>query len=179
MLSPKRVKWRKQQKGKMRGRAEGGSGGLLHFGEFGLQAAECGRITARQLEAARVAMTRHVKRGGNIWLRIFPHKPLTKKPAETRMGSGKGGVEEWAAVIKPGRIVFEMAGVPQVEAFEALRLASHKLPLKFKLINKTMEAQAIAKRIAGRKSTKLAAAAAGKTAAPKAAKAAPSAAAAK
>jgi large subunit ribosomal protein L16 len=136
MLAPKRVKWRKQQKGKNRGRAEAGSGGLLHFGEFGLQASEPGRITARQLEAARVAMTRHVKRGGNIWLRIFPHKPITKKAAETRMGSGKGNVEEWAAVIKPGRIVFEMAGVPQVEAFEALRLAAHKLPLKFKLINK-------------------------------------------
>lgn len=146
MLTPKRVKWRKQAKGKMRGRAEKGSGGTLFFGEFGLQASECGRITAKQIEAARVAMTRHVKRGGNIWVRIFPHKPITKKPAETRMGSGKGGVEEWAAVIKPGRIVFEMAGVPQVEAFEALRLAAHKLPLKFKLINKEMEAQALSRR---------------------------------
>ncbi len=146
MLAPKRVKWRKVAKGKMRGRAEAGSGGMLHFGEFGLQAAECGKITARQLEAARVAMTRSVKRGGNIWTRIFPNKPLTKKPAETRMGSGKGGVEEWAAVIKPGRIVFEMAGVPQKEAFEALRLASHKLPLKFKLINKQIEAKAQAVR---------------------------------
>jgi len=148
MLTPKRVKWRKQAKGKMRGRAEKGSGGTLFFGEFGLQASECGRITAKQIEAARVAMTRHVKRGGNIWVRIFPHKPITKKPAETRMGSGKGGVEEWAAVIKPGRIVFEMAGVPQVEAFEALRLAAHKLPLKFKLINKQMEIQALARRMA-------------------------------
>lgn len=143
MLTPKRVKWRKQAKGKNRGRAEAGSGGTLFFGEFGLQAAECGRITAKQIEAARVAMTRHVKRGGNIWVRIFPHKPITKKPAETRMGSGKGGVEEWAAMIKPGRIVFEMAGVTQVEAFEALRLAAHKLPLKFKLINKDIEAKAI------------------------------------
>lgn len=142
MLTPKRVKWRKQAKGKMRGRAEAGSGGLLHFGEFGLQAAECGRITAKQIEAARVAMTRHVKRGGNIWVRIFPHKPVTKKAAETRMGSGKGNVEEWVAVIKPGRIVFEMGGVPQVEAFEALRLAMHKLPLKFKMINKEIEAKA-------------------------------------
>ena len=142
MLTPKRVKWRKQAKGKMRGRAEAGSGGLLHFGEFGLQASECGRITAKQIEAARVAMTRHVKRGGNIWVRIFPHKPITKKAAETRMGSGKGNVEEWAAVIKPGRIVFEMGGVPQVEAFEALRLAAHKLPLKFKMINKEIEAKA-------------------------------------
>ncbi len=146
MLTPKRVKWRKQSKGKNRGRAEKGSGGTLFFGEFGLQAAECGRITAKQIEAARVAMTRHVKRGGNIWVRIFPHKPITKKPAETRMGSGKGNVEEWAAMIKPGRIVFEMAGIPQNEAFEALRLASHKLPLKFKLINKDIEAKAIAKR---------------------------------
>ncbi len=153
MLTPKRVKWRKQAKGKMRGRAEAGSGGLLHFGEFGLQASECGRITAKQIEAARVAMTRHVKRGGNIWVRIFPHKPITKKPAETRMGSGKGNVEEWAAVIKPGRIVFEMGGIPQNEAFEALRLAAHKLPLKFKLINKQIEAVNVAKRIAARKTT--------------------------
>ncbi len=148
MQIPKRVAWRKQQKGKNRGRAEAGSGGLLHFGEFGLQAAECGRITAKQIEAARVAMTRHVKRGGSIWVRIFPHKPITKKAAETRMGSGKGNVEEWAAMIKPGRIIFEMAGVPQNEAFEALRLASHKLPLQFKMINKKMEADAIAKKTA-------------------------------
>lgn len=158
MLTPKRVKWRKQAKGKNRGRAIAGSGGALFFGEFGLQAAECGRITAKQLEAARVAMTRHVKRGGNIWVRIFPHKPVTKKPAETRMGSGKGGVEEWAAVIKPGRIIFEMAGIPQNEAFEALRLAAHKLPLKFKLINKQIEAAAIAKR-AGKSAATTAAAA--------------------
>lgn len=148
MQTPKRVKWRKQQKGKNRGVAIAGSGGMLHFGEFGLQAAECGRITAKQIEAARVAMTRHVKRGGNIWVRIFPHKPITKKPAETRMGSGKGGVEEWAAMIKPGRIVFEMAGVAQAEAFEALRLAAHKLPMKFKLINKQMEANTVAKKAA-------------------------------
>lgn len=137
MMTPKRVKWRKQQKGKMRGLAD--RGGTLFFGEFGLQSIECGKITSKQLEAARVAMTRHVKRGGNIWVRIFPHKPITKKPAETRMGSGKGNVEEWAAVIKPGRIIFEMAGVPQNEAFEALRLASHKLPLKFKCVNKQTE----------------------------------------
>lgn len=148
MQIPKRVKWRKQQKGKMRGLAIAGSGGMLHFGEFGLQAAECGRITAKQIEAARVAMTRHVKRGGNIWVRIFPHKPITKKAAETRMGSGKGNVEEWAAVIKPGRIIFEMAGVPQNEAFEALRLASHKLPLQFKLINRKMEQEAVMKKAA-------------------------------
>jgi large subunit ribosomal protein L16 len=148
MQIPKRVKWRKQQKGKNRGQAIAGSGGQLHFGEFGLQATECGKITAKQIEAARVAMTRHVKRGGNIWVRIFPHKPITKKAAETRMGSGKGNVEEWAAVIKPGRIIFEMAGVPQTEAFEALRLASHKLPLQFKLINRAMEADALAKKAA-------------------------------
>jgi large subunit ribosomal protein L16 len=165
MLTPKRVKWRKQAKGKMRGRAEKGSGGTLFFGEFGLQAAECGRITAKQIEAARVAMTRHVKRGGNIWVRIFPHKPVTKKPAETRMGSGKGGVEEWVSVIKPGRIVFEMAGVPQAEAFEALRLAAHKLPLKFKLINKTMEAQAAA-RLTATRAAKIAKKAGTATAAP-------------
>jgi large subunit ribosomal protein L16 len=171
MLAPKRVKWRKVAKGKMRGRAEAGSGGMLHFGEFGLQAAECGKITARQLEAARVAMTRSVKRGGNIWTRIFPNKPLTKKPAETRMGSGKGGVEEWAAVIKPGRIVFEMSGVPQVEAFEALRLASHKLPLKFKLINKEIEgkAQAIRAKKSAANAVKNATARAGKAAPAKAA----------
>lgn len=152
MLAPKRVKWRKQQKGKMRGRAD--RGGTLFFGEFGLQATECGRINSKQLEAARVAMTRSVKRGGNIWVRIFPHKPITKKPAETRMGSGKGGVEEWAAVIKPGRIIFEMAGVTQAEAFEALRLAAHKLPMKFKCISKDSEAKAIARLTADRAAKK-------------------------
>lgn len=137
MLSPKRVKWRKVAKGKMRGRAD--RGGTLHFGEFGLQATECGRITARQLEAARVAMTRSVKRGGNIWVRIFPNKPITKKAAETRMGSGKGNVEEWAAVIKPGRILFEMAGITRAEAFQALKLANAKLPLHCKPIDKSAE----------------------------------------
>jgi len=138
MLAPKRVKWRKQQKGKMRGQAD--RGGTLFFGEFGLQATECGRITSRQIEAARVAMTRYVKRGGKIWVRIFPHKSITKKPAETRMGSGKGNVEEWAAVIKPGRILFEMDGIPQTEAFEALRLANNKLPIHCKAVNKKTEA---------------------------------------
>lgn len=138
MLAPKRVKWRKQQKGKMRGQAD--RGGTLFFGEFGLQATECGRITSRQIEAARVAMTRYVKRGGKIWVRIFPHKSITKKPAETRMGSGKGNVEEWAAVIKPGRILFEMDGIPQSEAFEALRLANNKLPIHCKAVNKKTEA---------------------------------------
>src|SRR5579884_1784898 len=140
MLSPKRVIWRKVQKGKMRGRAD--RGGTLHFGEFGLQAVECGRITSKQLEAARVAMTRSVKRGGRIWIRIFPDKPITKKAAETRMGSGKGNVEWWAAVIKPGRIIFEMDGVTKAEAYEALRLANNKLPVKCKPMSKESEALA-------------------------------------
>src|SRR6478609_8818027 len=140
MLAPKRVKWRKMQKGRMRGKAD--RGGTLYFGSFGLQATECGRITSKQIEASRVAMTRYVKRGGKIWIRVFPDKSITKKPAETRMGSGKGNVEEWAAVIKPGRIIFEMDGIPQSEAFEALRLANHKLPLHCKPINKDMEAKA-------------------------------------
>ena len=141
MLAPKRVKWRKHQKGKMRGKAD--RGGTLFFGQFGLQAQECGRITSKQIEASRVAMTRYVKRGGKIWIRVFPDKAITKKAAETRMGSGKGNVEEWAAVIKPGRIIFEMDGIPQVEAFEALRLANNKLPLKAKPISKASEALAV------------------------------------
>jgi large subunit ribosomal protein L16 len=137
MLSPKRVIWRKQQKGKMRGRAD--RGGTLFFGDFGLQATQCGRINSKQLEAARVAMTRSVKRGGRIWIRIFPNKAITKKAAETRMGSGKGNVEEWAAVIKPGRIIFEMNGVTKAEAFEALRLANNKLPVNCKPMSKESE----------------------------------------
>ena len=132
MLAPKRVKWRKHQKGRMCGKADRGAD--LFFGDFGLQAVNCGRITSKQIEAARVAMTRYVKRGGKIWIRIFPDKSITKKAAETRMGSGKGNVEEWAAVIKPGRIIFEMNGIPKSEAFEALRLANHKLPVKCKPI---------------------------------------------
>ncbi len=140
MLSPKRVKWRKQQKGNMRGRAV--RGGTLHFGEFGLQALECGRINSKQLEAARVAMTRFTKRGGNVWIRIFPDKPITKKAAETRMGSGKGSVEEWAAVIKPGRIIFEMSGISREDAFQALRLANYKLPIKSRPIDKETEKRA-------------------------------------
>jgi large subunit ribosomal protein L16 len=140
MLSPKKVKWRKQQKGKMRGVAD--RGGSLFFGSFGLQATECGRISSRQIEASRVAMTRYVKRGGKIWIRIFPDKPITKKPAETRMGSGKGNVEEWVAVIKPGRIIFEMDGIAEPEAFEALRLANNKLPIHCKAISKATEALA-------------------------------------
>src|ERR1051326_5203213 len=140
MLAPKRVKWRKHQKGKMRGKAD--RGGTLFFGNYGLQATECGRITSKQIEASRVAMTRYVKRGGKIWIRVFPNKALTKKPAETRMGSGKGNVEEWCAVIKPGRIIFEMDGIPQNEAFEALRLANNKLPIHCKPISKETEALA-------------------------------------
>ena len=149
MLSPKRVKWRKHQKGKMRGRAD--RGGSLFFGEFGLKAMECGKITSKQIEASRVAMTRYVKRGGQIWVRVFPDKSITKKPAETRMGSGKGNVEEWAAVIKPGRVIFEMDGIPQVEAFEALRLANNKLPVHCKPISKATEVLAVARLAAVRK----------------------------
>ena len=132
MLQPKRVKWRKQQKGRMRGKAYRGSD--LAFGEFGLQAVDRGRPSARQIEAARVAMTRHVKRGGKVWIRIFPDKPVTKKPAETRMGKGKGAPEAWVVVIKPGRVLFEMEGVPESVAREAMRLAAHKLPVKTRFV---------------------------------------------
>ncbi|MEC7641158.1 MAG: 50S ribosomal protein L16 [Nitrospinota bacterium] len=134
MLMPKKVKYRKRHKGRMRGVAF--RGGSLSFGSFGLQALECGRITDRQIEAARIAMTRHVKRGGKIWLRIFPDKPVSKKPAETRMGKGKGNPEFWVAVIKPGRILYEMEGVDQDVAKEAFRLAAHKLPLATRFIKK-------------------------------------------
>ncbi len=127
MLQPKKVKHRKVMKGRMRGKAYRGSS--ISFGEYGLQALEKGRLTARQIEAARIAMTRHVKRGGKIWIRIFPDKPITKKPAETRMGKGKGNPEEWVAVIKPGRVLYEMEGVPETVAREAFRLAAHKLPI--------------------------------------------------
>ena len=132
MLQPKRVKWRKQQKGRMRGKAYRGS--ELAFGEFGLQAVDRGRLSARQIEAARVAMTRHVKRGGKVWIRIFPDKPVTKKPAETRMGKGKGNPEEWVCVVKPGRILYEMEGVTEKIAREALRLASHKLSIPTRFV---------------------------------------------
>lgn len=135
MLSPKKVKHRKVQKGKMRGKAYRGSS--LNFGEFGVQAIDCGYITSKQIEAARIAMTRHVKRGGKIWIRIFPDKPFTKKPAEVRMGKGKGAPEGWQAVIKPGRILYEMAGVPKSVAKEALRLAMHKLPVKTRFIERS------------------------------------------
>jgi large subunit ribosomal protein L16 len=135
MLSPKKVKFRKQQKGKMRGVARRGS--RLNFGEFGLQAVDCGYISSKQIEAARIAMTRHVKRGGKIWIRIFPDKPITKKPAEVRMGKGKGAPEGWVAVIKPGRILYEMSGVTKELAQEALRLAMHKLPVKTRFIERS------------------------------------------
>ncbi len=132
MLSPKKIKYRKQQKGRIRGVASRGN--RLAFGDYGLKALGKGRITAQQIEAARIAITRHVKRKGKIWIRIFPDKPVTKKPAETRMGSGKGSVEFWAAVVKPGRILYEMEGVSEEQAREALRLASHKLPIPTKIV---------------------------------------------
>ena len=130
MLMPKRVKFRKLQKGRMGGTATRGSS--ISFGDYGLQAAECGWITARQIEAARIAMTRHVKRGGKIWIRVFPHKSVTKKPAETRMGKGKGAPEGWVAVVKPGSVLYEMEGVTKEVAKEAFRLAAHKLPIATK-----------------------------------------------
>ena len=132
MLQPKRTKFRKQHKGRNRGLAQSGS--RVSFGEFGLKATGRGRITARQIEAARRAITRHVKRGAKVWIRVFPDKPISKKPAETRMGKGKGGVEAWVAVIKPGRVLYEMEGVPEDIAREALRLASHKLPVKTRFL---------------------------------------------
>ncbi len=135
MLSPKKVKFRKQQRGRMRGTARRGCN--LNFGEFGLQAEECGTISARQIEAARIAMTRHVKRGGKMWIRIFPDKPITKKPAEVRMGKGKGAPEGWVAVIRPGKIIYEMQGVPREIAMEAFRLASHKLSVKTKFVERS------------------------------------------
>jgi len=136
MLSPKKVKYRKQQKGKMRGVARRGS--TLNFGEYGLQATSCGSITAKQIEAARIAMTRHVKRGGRIWIRVFPDKPFTKKPAEVRMGKGKGAPEGWAAVIRPGKILYEMQGVDKEMAQEALRLAAHKLSVKTRFVERSV-----------------------------------------
>lgn len=134
MLMPKKVKYRKRHKGRMRGTAY--RGGTISFGEYGLQALTCGWITDRQIEAARIAMTRHVKRGGKIWLRIFPDKPISKKPAETRMGKGKGNPEFWVAVVKPGRILYEMAGVPEDVAKEAFRLAAHKLSVLTRFVAK-------------------------------------------
>jgi len=135
MLSPKKVKFRKQQKGRMKGVARRGC--TLNFGEFGLQAVGCGMLSSKQIEAARIAMTRHIKRGGRIWIRIFPDKPFTKKPAEVRMGKGKGAPEGWEAVIRPGRILYEMQGVSREVAKEALRLAAHKLSVKTKFIERS------------------------------------------
>jgi len=134
MLMPKKTKYRKQQKGKMRGQAYRGS--TLNFGDYGLQATECGWLTTRQIEAARVAMTRFIKRTGRIWIRIFPDKPITKKPLETRMGKGKGPPEDWVAVIRPGRILYEMEGIPEDRAKEAFRLASHKLSIPTRFIKR-------------------------------------------
>ena len=132
MLMPKRVKHRKEQRGRMKGTAKGGT--KLSFGEYGLQAVECGWVPSKQIEAARIALTRYIKRGGKVWINIFPHKPVTKKPAETRMGSGKGAPEQWVAVVKPGKIMFELSGVSGEVAKEAMRLASHKLSIKTKFI---------------------------------------------
>ncbi len=137
MLAPKRVKWRKQQKGKMKGKASRGNT-LLH-GDYGLQAAECGYITSRQIEAARIAVSKFTKKGGQMWIRIFPDKPRTKKPAEVRMGSGKGNVEDWVCVIKPGRILYEIKGVTALEAQTAMRMANYKLPLKTKIISNAQQ----------------------------------------
>ena len=134
MLSPKKVKFRKRQKGKMRGLAYRGS--KLNFGDYGLQAVECGTITNRQIEAARIAMTRHIKRGGKVWIRIFPDIPYTKKPAETRMGKGKGSPEHWVAAVRPGTVMFEIAGVSNELAESALKLASSKLPIKTKFVTR-------------------------------------------
>jgi len=136
MLAPRKVKYRKQQRGRMKGKAYRGSS--LAFGEYGLQALEPAWITSQQIEAARVAITRHVRRGGKVWIRIFPDKPVTKKPAETRMGKGKGSPEYWVAVVKPGRILFELSGVPPHVAKEALRLASMKLPIKTRFLSEEM-----------------------------------------
>jgi large subunit ribosomal protein L16 len=132
MLMPKKVKYRKQFKGRMKGAASAGTD--LNFGDFGLQALECGWLSSRQIEAARRAMTRYIKRGGNIWIRAFPDKPITRKPAETRMGKGKGSPEGWVCVVRPGMVLYEMQGVTEEIAREAFRLAAHKLPMKTKLL---------------------------------------------
>jgi large subunit ribosomal protein L16 len=132
MLAPKKVKWRKQMKGKMRGIAKGAT--TVDFGEYGLQAMTCGFITARQIEAARIAISRHVKRGGKLYIRIFPDKPLSKKPAETRMGKGKGNPEEWVAVVRPGRVMYELEGVDETLARQAFHLAEHKLSVQTRVI---------------------------------------------
>jgi large subunit ribosomal protein L16 len=132
MLAPKRVKYRKQMKGRMTGVSARGA--EVSFGDYGLQATQCGRVTARQIEAARVALSRYVKRTGKLWIRVFPDKPITKKPAETRMGKGKGPVEGWVAVVKPGKVLYEINGVPENEAREAIRIAAQKLPLQTRFV---------------------------------------------
>jgi large subunit ribosomal protein L16 len=137
MLMPKKVKYRKQQKGKMRGKAWVGSS--VSFGDFGLKALECGYVTDRQIEAGRIAITRYLKRSGRVWIRMFPDKPVTKKPQETRMGKGKGAPDHWVVVVKPGKILYEMEGVPEKEAREAFRLASHKLAVKTKFVRRFEE----------------------------------------
>lgn len=142
MLIPKRVKYRKVQRGRMKGKATRGN--TIAYGEFGLVATEPAWITNNQIEAARIAMTRYLKRGGRVWIKIFPDKPVTQKPAETRMGSGKGSVEYWVAVVKPGRVLFEVADVPEDQAREAMRLAMHKLPIKCKFVSKASMEQTAA-----------------------------------
>ena len=134
MLTPKKVKWRKQQKGKMRGKAYRGN--TITFGEYGLQAVTCGYISNRQIEAARITISRETKAGGNVWIKIFPDKSLTKKPAEVRMGKGKGAPEQWVAVVKPGRILFEVGGIPEENAKKGLKMASYKLSVKTKVVKK-------------------------------------------
>lgn len=134
MLTPKKVKWRKQQKGKMRGRAYRGN--TITFGEYGLQATTCGYISNRQIEAARITISRETKAGGNVWIKVFPDKSLTKKPAEVRMGKGKGAPEQWVAVIKPGRILFEVGGIPEENAKKGLKMAGYKLSVKTKVVKK-------------------------------------------
>ena len=140
MLTPKRVKWRKQHRGRMTGRAEVGN--TLTFGDYGLQALEPCWMSSRQIEAARIAMTRHIKRGGKVWIKVFPDKPVTKKPAQVRMGSGKGNPEFWVAVVLPGRVLFEIAGVSETIAREALRLAAAKLPIAVKFVSRAGETEA-------------------------------------
>jgi large subunit ribosomal protein L16 len=134
MLAPKKIKWRKQQKGRMRGVSKGAT--EVNFGDYGLQAMECGRLTSRQIEAGRIAITRHIKRGGKVYIRIFPDKPISKKPAETRMGKGKGTPEEWVAVVRPGRVMFEIEGVDEPMARHAIRLAQQKLPLACRFVSR-------------------------------------------
>ena len=136
MLSPKKVKWRRQHRSKFKGMAKGGT--ELSFGDYGLASLSSGRMTDRQIEASRIAISRHVKRGGKLWIRVFPDRPITKKPLETRMGSGKGDIEFWTATIKPGRILFEISGVTAEQAKEAFRLASHKLPFKCKFLERNI-----------------------------------------